>query len=436
MNSPHISTKNHLARRTFLRGVGATVALPWLDAMLPAFATRAQTAEAIDAPKRLIAMNYGLGFHAQNLFPKTPGTDYEATPYLEALSEYRNDFTVIAGLSHAEQNGANGHSSEVSFLTSARRPQLPGFRNSISIDEAIREKLNPDTRFPSLVLNVSGSGSLSYTSNGVNIPAISSPSKLFEKLFVEGTPDEVTQQLRELERGRSILDAVGGRAKSLHNRLGVRDREKFDQYLTSVRELETQLQKNESWVQKPKPVVEIKKPTDVEDRNDILARTRLMHDMMVLALQSDSTRIISYSAGGGNFVPTIQKVKTDWHVLSHHGQDNIKIEELAIIEKAEFTELGRLFKLLKEAKDATGPMLDQTHLVIGSNLGNASSHSWRDLPILVAGGGFKHGQYLVAGGQAHENARLSNLFVQIAQRMGAEIKQFGTSDADSVMGLV
>ncbi len=430
-----ISTKAHLPRRSFLKAAGATLALPWLDAMLPAFATRAQVAAATEAPMRFVAMQYHLGFHAPNLFPEQVGRDYQPTPYLEPLQPYRDDFTLISGLSHAEQNGANGHSSEVTWLTAARRPQLPGFRNSVSIDEVIREQLNPDTRFPSLTLNVSGRNSLSYTANGVNVPAIDSPAQLFEKLFIDGTPEEVEAQMTELERGRSVLDAVAERGRRLQRRLGARDREKFDQYLTSVREMEVQLLQNESWVKRPKPGVDREPPTDVEDRHDILARTKLMHDMIVLALQTDSTRIITYSAGGGNFIPVIEDVNTDWHDLSHHGQDDMKIDELAIIEQAEFNELARLFKLLKDAGDATGPLMDRTQLLIGSNLGNASAHTWWDLPIMVAGGGLRHGQHLAVGGQAHDNGRLSNLFVQLAQRMGVEIEQFGSSDKSAVPGL-
>ena len=430
----NISTQKHLSRRALLRGSGALLALPWLEAMVPAFATRARAAAATRPPRRFLAMNYGLGFHGPNLFPAESGPNYLLTPYLEKLREHRADFTLFSGLSHEEQNGANGHTSELTWLTTAKHPGLPGFRNSISLDQKLVEALNPDTRFPALILNVGGTDSMSWSANGVNLPAENSPSKVFAQLFVNGSPAEVQSQLRELKRGRSILDTIQGQAKKLQRDLGRRDQEKFDQYLTSVRELETRIQANEAWAQRPKPEVGLKPPSDVQDRTDIIARTRLMHDLMVLALQTDSTRFITYKAGGMNAVPKIEGVKQDWHNLSHHGQDEMKIEELTLIEKAEFAEMARLFTLLKSVQEGAGTLLDQTIVLAGSNLGNASSHSWRDVPVMVAGGGFRHGQHLVAGGKGHDNTRLANLFVQIAHRLEVGLDQFGSSTAPSVNG--
>jgi hypothetical protein len=404
--------------------------------MLPAFATRAQAAVATTPPRRFLAMNYNLGFHGPHLFPKTAGRDYELTPYLEALKEHRADFSIISGLSHEDQNGPNGHTSELTWLTSAKHPGLPGFRNTISLDQHLIEKLAPDTRFSSLILNVSaGGGSMSWTANGVNLPAESSPSKLFQHLFVTGTAAEMQAQMHDLKRGGSILDTVNGEARKLQRGLSRRDQEKFDQYLTSVRDLESRLQKDQAWAQKPKPKVGVQQPTDIQDRTDIIARTRLMHDLMTLALQTDSTRFITYKAGGLNAVPNIEGVSQDWHGLSHHGQDEGKIGELAIIEKAEFSEVSRLLGLLKGVKEGNHTLLDQTVVLAGSNLGNASGHSWRDLPIVLAGGGFKHGQHIIAGGKGVGNTRFCNLFVQIGQRLGVEIGKFGSSNGTSVKGL-
>lgn len=434
MEFPHYSTKPQLSRRSFLKGTGAVLALPWLDAMVPAFATRAQAMEATAVPKRFLAMQYGLGFHAPFLFPDQPGP-LTSTPYLDRIKEHWDSVTLVGGLSHIEQNGMNGHSSGVTWLTAASFPQLPGFKNSISIDQQITQLLRPDTRFPFLPLASGGLGSISWTANGVMIPGVGEAPALFEMLFVDGTAEERKHQIDEIARGKSILDTVRDEAKDLHRSLGARDQEKFDQYLASVRDLEQRLQQNEAWADRPKPKVDYSKPQEPADRNDILAKTKLMHDLMALALQTDSTRIITYNAGGGNNVPTIPGVETGWHDLSHHGQDEMKIDELAIIERAEFDELNRFFTLLKQASDSNGPVLDNTYLLIGSNLGNASAHTWRDLPILIAGGDFKHGQYIQAGGAGNDNARFCNLFVQLAQRVGAPIEKFGTSDGTSVKGL-
>lgn len=417
-----------------LRAAGVAVALPWLDAMLPALASRAQAAEAA-APKRFLAMNYGLGFHGPNFFPQETGADYTPSPYLKLLEDHRRDFTVISGLSHVEQNGANGHTSELTILTAAKHPGLPGFKNSVSLDQYLVEKLIPDTRFPNLALSVNSNDSISWTSNGVNLPAENSPARLFQAMFVTGTTKEIDAQVNELQRGRSVLDTVQDRAKKLHAELGTRDREKFDQYLTSVRELERRLQASEAWARKPKPKIDAQSPKDIPDRNEIVARSRMMFEMIALALQTDSTRIITVKGTASNEVPKIAGVDTGWHDLSHHCQDEKKIDELRLIEAAEFEAIGHLLTKLREAKDHSGSLLNTTQVLITSNLGNASSHSWRDLPVLLAGGGYKHGQHLVAGGTGLQNARFCNLFVQIAQRMGVETERFGSNDKTSLAGL-
>jgi hypothetical protein len=427
--------KKRLSRRAVLRGAGVTLALPWLDAMLPALASKAEAAEASVPPKRFVAVNYGLGFHAPYLFPQQEGFDYQATPYLKLLEEHRDQFSVISGLSHPEQNGANGHTSEFTVLTSMKHPGLPGFKNGISIDQYLADQLQPNTRFPSLVLSVGGRDSISWSATGVNLPAAGTPEELFKMMFVTGTPNEVAKQTAELKRGRSILDTVNDRARSLQRQLGPRDQDKFDQYLTSVRELERRMQSSESWAKKPKPTVDVPPPANVTDRLDFVAQSRVMHQMLALALQSDSTRIITLKSTAMNDVPKLPGVDTGWHDLSHHGQDEQKIDELKLIEEAEFREINGLMTLLRSAKEAGGSVLDSTHLLITSNLGNASSHSWRDLPVILAGGGFRHGQHIVAGGSGHDNARFCNLFVQIAQRMGVETERFGSSDGTSVKGL-
>jgi hypothetical protein len=435
IHAMNIATKRHLSRRAFLRGTGAVLTLPWLEAMLPAFATRAQAAAAATAPRRFLAINYGLGFHGPHLIPKEAGANYTATPYLELLKEHRQQFSVISGLSHPEQNGANGHTSELTVLTSAKHPGLPGFKNSISLDQYLAEKLLPDTRFPSLILSAAGRDSISWSSNGVNLPSAGAPETLFQMMFVTGTPKEVEQQTAELRRGRSILDTVGERARKLHGQLGKRDQEKFDQYLTSVRELEMRLQASEAWAHKPKPKVDAPPPKNVTDRLDFVAQSRVMHEMIALALQSDSTRIITLKATAMNDVPKLPGVDTGWHDLSHHGQDAQKIDELKIIESAEFREVNALLALLGGAKESGGSVLDRTQVLITSNLGNASSHSWRDLPVILAGGGYKHGQHIVAGGAGNNNARYCNLFVQIAQRMGVETRKFGSNDGEGIQDL-
>lgn len=419
-----------LDRRTFLRGMGASVALPLLSAMTP----RHSFGAAHDAaPARTVFICGGLGFHAPFLFPATPGPDYAITPYLRHLEDHRLDFTLFSGLSHPEQNGNNGHASSLTWLTAAPRPGLAGFKNTISIDQLLAQHLGGTTRFPFLCLANDG-GSLSWTANGVNIPAEPSPAKLFQLLFVDGTREQVKDQLQGLRRGRSILDTVLDEARQLNRTLGPRDQAKMDEYFSAIRDLEQRFLQSEAWTTRPKPVVQYEPPRDVADRKDIVARQRLMYDMMVLALQTDSTRVITLSLGGMNAVPSnIPGVKTDWHNLSHHGKDEAKIQELRLIEEAELQEFNRFLRQLKTIQEQAQPLLDHTCVLFGSNLGNASAHDWRNLPILVAGGGYRHGSYVAHDPQA--NTPLSNLFVELAQRMGVEQDHFGSSTAAGVRGL-
>lgn len=411
------ATKRHLDRRTFLRGTGTALALPFLDAMLPAFATRAQASVA-QPPPRFLAMCATLGFHTPFLFPKETGADYTLTPYLEPLQNLRPDFSVISGLQHEEQNGANGHTSEMTWLTSAMHPGLAGFKNTVSIDQLIADHIGSQTRFPSLVLGT-GSESMSWSASGVPLPAEPSPSRAFQQLFVDGTPSEIEAQIKGLSRGRSILDTVLGQAKKLHADLGKRDQEKLDEYLSAVRDLEGRLVQNEAWVQRPKPKVDAKPPTDIQTRTDAIGRMNLMQDLIVLALQTDSTRTITLRLNGMNAVPEIEGVKNDWHNLSHHGQDEAKIEELKVIELAEFTAFAGFLTKLKAQS-----LLDSTSVLFGSNLGNASAHQTANLPLILAGGGYKHGRHIAINKDQHV---FSNLFVSLAQRMGVETDQFGFS---------
>lgn len=429
MNAPHLATRPALSRRHFLRGAGsAAMGLPFLEAMLPAFSR----ASAPSSPKRFVAMCATLGFHGPNLFPTKEGPDHELTPYLSKLKNHRGHFTLFSGLSHPEQQGNNGHASEMTWLTSARRPGLAGFKNSLSLDQAIAASVGSRTRYPYLALSTSGR-SLSWTANGVEIPGQCSPAKLFKALFIQGTEEEVAAEMKDFQRGRSILDTVLGEAKNLERELGARDREKLGEYLASVRDLEVRLQESEGWVQKPKPQVAVEPPKDVQDKNDAIAKQRLMNEMIVLALQTDSTRTVTFHLSGMNAVPTLPGVKNDWHNLSHHGKDPAKIDELKIIEEAEFAVFAEFLGKLRGVEEGGSSLLDRTAVLFGSNLGNASSHDWRNLPVILAGGGFKHHGYVAHDEQ--DNTPFANLFVPLAQRMGVEIDAFGSSTSAGVRGL-
>ena len=433
--APAVSTRIPLHRRRLLKGFGAAaIGLPFLEAMLPTFASGAARSadENRTSPKRFVAACATLGFHTPFLFPEETGKDYQLTPYLERLKDHRDYFTVLSGLSHPDQQGNNGHASEMTWLTSAQRPGLAGFRNTISVDQMIAQQIGIKTRFPSLVLSTSGR-SMSWTSSGVEIPGETSPSRLFKSLFVDGTEKEVAAELRQLKRGRSILDTVLSEAHKLENELGQRDRDKLDEYLTSVRDLEFRLQQSEGWATRPKPAIDAVPPKDVAEKNDAIGRQNLMYDMIALALQTDSTRTVTFQLSGMNAVPVIPGVKNDWHNLSHHGKDPEKIDELKIIEEAEFDAFNRFLTRLRSIEENGRSLLDHTAILFGSNLGNASAHDWHNVPVIVAGGTYRHAGHIA--GDPTNNTPLANLLVSLSQHMGVETDRFGSSTAEGISGL-
>ncbi len=332
--SPSIASAP-ISRRAFLRGTGVALALPFLDAMWP---LRTGAAEAA-APKRLVAVCTSLGIYGPALFPTETGRDYTSTPYLDLIKDHRNDFTVFSGLSHPDQAGADGHSSEMTWLTAARHPGLGGFRNTISLDQFAAEKIGVETRYPSLTLGTSYT-SQSHTRSGVMIPAEATPSKVFAKLFIQGQPWEVQQQMRKLKEGRSIMDTVSEEAKRFSSRVGAADRDKLDEYFTSVREMEQRLAKTEDWAQKPKPKIDAPPPVDIKEESDLIGRMQLLFELVPLALQTDSTRLITILVQGRGDVPPIPGVSMDHHNLSHHGQDPDKIRQLELIETAQMGALN------------------------------------------------------------------------------------------------
>jgi hypothetical protein len=401
-----------LSRREMLKASGVALALPLLD-------LHGQEARA---PRRLVAVCATLGLHGPFFFPDAQG----ASPYLDLLKDHRDAFTVFSGLSHPDQSGADGHTSEQTWLTTAKHPGLGGFRNTISIDQLVAEKIGFETRVASLVLGTSGT-SQSYTRGGIMLPAESRPSRVFARLFLDGSPAEVEAQRRKLAEGRSILDALRGEVKRLEARAGAADREKLEEYAASVREMELRLAKADAWALKPKPKVDAKPPQDAADEKDLVARARLLFDLVPLALRTDSTRLATVLLHGRNDVPPVPGVTIDHHNLSHHGQDPAKIAQLRLIE----AEIVKAFGGLLDGLKAAG-VLDSTCVLFGSNLGNANSHDTRNLPILLAGGGFRHGGTLAF--DAKKNLPLANLFVQVLRRTGVELDAFGSSTSAAVPG--
>ncbi len=378
-----------LPRRHFLRAAGVSLALPWLDAFSP---RRALAADA-QPNRRMVCICTPLGLHPPDFFPEKTGKDYELTPYLEVLKDFRSDYTVVSGLSHAGMSPGFAHQASASFLTGVPGAGRPGFRNAISLDQFAAENIGGRTRFPSLALSGEGAG-LSWTRTGALVPASTSPSRVFAKLFLDGRADEVKAQVSRLEDGRSILDDVRDQAKNLRSGLGSDDRDKLDEYITSVRELEQRLARDEGWCKTPKPKVDVQPPKDIPNAADLIGRTRLLFDLTHLALQTDSTRLITIMLAGSTYVPPIPGVTLGHHDLSHHGKDPGKLAQLKIVEVETMKTLRDLLAKLKQTKEDGANLLDRTMVFLGSNLGDGSSHSVKNLPVLLAGGGFRHGQHL------------------------------------------
>jgi hypothetical protein len=425
MNMTHISTP--IPRRRFLRGLGVTLALPALESMTPVFARAA----ARTPPKRMLLISNNLGVLPQHFFPKDNGAGYIAPRYLQELTAFRNDLTVFSGLSHPAVTG--GHSTENCFLTAAREPTRSGFRNSISLDQFAMEKLGQQTRFPTLNLGVNidqANRSLSWTRDGVLLPAEDSPSALFRKMFIQGDAQDVALRLKRLEERGSVLDVLRDDVRGFERGLGAADRSRLDQYLTSVRELEERLAVSGEWEHKPTPETKAAPPQDIADKARFFPKVQLMLDMARLAFETDSTRIVTLMVDG--FATPVfeidaqQRTRDGYHNLSHHGQSKEKLAELEKVDLQQMRHLRDLFSALAGTPITDGArLLDQTMVLYGSNLGDANVHNCTNLPILLAGGGFRHGQHL--GFKRDDNKPLSNLFVSMLQNMGIESDTFGSS---------
>lgn len=414
-----------LSRRRFLRGAGITLALPLLESIRPAFARH--TVSPI--PRRMLLISNNLGVLPKQFFPETPGRDYELSPYLQDLAEFRDDFTVISGLSHPDVDG--GHSTENCFLTAARGPTKSGFRNTISLDQFAAEQLGPMTRFPTLNLGVNidkANRSLSWTRDGVLLPAEDSASALFRRMFVQGDSAAVKRQLHKLDERASILDTLLDDTRQVRRALGRDDQTRLDQYLTSVREIEQRLDVARQWELRPKPTTDEQPPDDIRDQKQFFEKFDLMLSMARLAFESDSTRIITLMVDAFATPPfklhPDQNTTDGYHNLSHHGQSESKVQQLIDADHQQMMLLHKLFSQLGEVREGEDRLLDRTMVLFGSNMGDANTHENTNLPILLAGGGFKHGQHLAF--RRDHNQPLCDIYVTMLQRLGVETEFFGS----------
>jgi hypothetical protein len=411
----------HITRRQVLKAGSAVLALPWLETLA--------VAEEKAPPKRIISVCTSFGLYGPAFFPTKAGRDYEASEYLKVLGDLRPHFTVFSGISHPDIGG--DHASEACFLTSAKHPTRPGFRNTVSLDVVAAQHVAGATRFPFMTLGTIDGSPLSYTPTGAGIPALSVPSQIYARMFLAGNKGDVDRELARLKRGRSMLDRMKERLAELNRSVSQGDRQQIADYTEAVRELEKQLVIEEAWVNRPKPKVTEPQPNEnfpspFSDRSDSIGRAKILFQLAKLAVQTDSTRVVSIFIKGMDEKPPIAGISEGHHGLTHHGRNPAKIEQLKIVEKVKMGVFRELLVSLRDTKEGAGSLLDSTQVLIGSNLGDASGHGTTNLPILLAGGGYKHGQHIP--GDAKNNTPLAKLYVNMLQKFGVATDRFGSGN--------
>lgn len=407
-------------RRHVLRAGSAVLALPWLESLA--------RADEKAPPRRIITVCTSFGLYGPAFFPAAAGTDYEASEYLKVLGpDLRDQFTVFSGISHPDIGG--DHASEACFLTSAKHPTRPGFRNTVSLDVVAARHVAGATRFPLMTVGTQDGSPLTYTPTGAGVPALSLPSQIYARMFLAGNKGDVDRELDRLRRGRSVLDRMKGRLAELDKSVSRLDRQQVADYAEAVRDLEKQLVAEEAWVNRPKPKVSEPAPTEsfpspFSDRSDSIGRAKVLFQLAKLAVQTDSTRVVTIFIRGSDDKPPIPGISEGHHGLSHHGRNPAKIDQLKVIEKAKMAAFRELLVSLRDTKEGGGSLLDSTQVLIGSNLGDASGHGTTNLPVLLAGGGYKHGRHVA--GDVRNNTPLAKLFVNMLQKFGVATDTFGS----------
>ena len=408
-------------RRFFLRSTGISMALPFLESLTGRVSAKAAAASS---PMRMVCIGNLLGFYPPAFFPTKTGADYELPDSVQALKPHQKDFTLYSGLDHGVKGG---HFAMSSFLSGVRTAEAKGMpEGNITLDQRAAETLGGATRFPTLALGsesgIHGGCLMSWTRSGTRVPPISTPRELFRKLFVSDGAADIAASLDRLDMKGSILDAVQGDAKSLQRQLVQRDKEKLDEYFTSVRDVEKQIELRRKWAHVPKPEARIDEPNN----KDFVSDLPVMYDLIALALQTDSTRIATLEIGG-DFEAAAFGLNGGYHGLSHHGQREDAIKGLIKMERYQVEQFARFLEKLKSIQDGGGTLLDHSMVLFGSGMGNANSHQNTNLPIILAGGGFKHGEHKAYPANGMGKQPLCNLYLSMLQRFGAEVDAFGTS---------
>ena len=414
-------------RRVFLKSSFATLALPALESISAALPTGAAKASSVKAPTRLVCVGNSFGMYPPHFFPSEAGPNYQMTHLLSPLEKYRNRFSVF---SHLDHDIKGGHFSVHSFLSGVKMGDAKGMpEGNITIDQRAAEHVGAGTRFPSLTIGsedgLHGGCHMCWTRTGVRVPPIQGPRELFRKLFINENAAAQEQAADNFSLRRSILDTVSEEAKSLERRLSGQDREKLDEYFSSVRDVETNLELDKRWSKVPKPEAPFAMPEDRSLVKDI----PVMYDLIAIALKTDSTRVASFEMAGTGFDTSFFGFSDGYHKLSHHGKKPETVKLLVEIELYQMQQLARFLDKLDSIKepDANGSLLDRSMVLFGSGMGNGNAHVNTDLPIILAGGGFKLGEHRIYPEERSKRVPLCNLYLSMLQRFGVETEFFGTS---------
>jgi hypothetical protein len=434
-------------RRHVLRGIGVSLALPLLECMRP---LRASAAEKLAKAKRSVFIYLPNGVNTLDYQITETGANYNFSKPLASLEKHRSLITPISGLYHPHGLGHH-HNCHGIWLTGAKIGQTE--RNTISVDQLIAQQTAPHTRFPSLELSDRGV-SLAWSSDGIQLPAQSKASVVFSELF-EDKKGGIAAQRRGLKRRGSILDAILEEARTLESGLGQNDRGRLEQYLTAVREIEVRTKRDDTWLDTPRPTVD---PVVQSRLNRDISQSmvgdyfRTMYDLIVLAFQTDLTRVVTFSTGMEGLGLPIPEIGINHtrHSLSHHNGRPEYTKELTESDAFNIKQFSYFLDRLSEVKDDDGPLIDTTMVLYGSGMSLGNSHGNANLPIILAGGGklgLKHGTHVdfnvghfdgynladpvkhrtICHKPVNSKAHLSNLLLTMAQKMGVETEKFGDS---------
>ncbi|MFM9066404.1 MAG: DUF1552 domain-containing protein [Planctomycetota bacterium] len=410
--------RTRIPRRTFLRGAGVAIALPMLDAMIPLSRAASSAPQAI---KRFVCLSNNYGVYPEAFFPSQdqPGPDYRMPETLQPLEKHRRDFTVFSNLDHGNTGGHQG----VPVLLSGVKPTHAAYypEGNLSIDQKIAEHVGAKTRFSSLTLQVNDANLISFTRTGVQVPALDL-QRTFRALFIEEDQAVKATAADKLKRQTSILDVVREEARVIERGLGKQDQQKFAEYLSAVRSLELKIKQQQPWIDKSKPNPGIKPPPQTGKTTTDLA---VMMELIALAIQTDSSRAFTLTSG---FANGDLGLSGGYHGFTPHGQREKEVQALKLIERHQIAQMAHLIDLLKAQVDPVngGTLFDHTAILFGCGMATGE-HSNRNLPLVLAGGGFQHGEHKVYPDAKGQRVPAANLLLSILQNHGLEVDRFGTS---------